>query len=128
MKNFIITILLITILCSCRSTKYIEVPVEVEKIKTEYIVDHRVDSIYEKDSINIYSKNDTIFIYKERVQNKFIYKIDTVIKTDSIPYLVETKTVTTKEVNILKWYQKILMYLGIFALGIGVLLLYKKFN
>lgn len=128
MKNFIITIVLVTILCSCRSTKYIEVPVEVEKIKTEYIVDHRVDSIYEKDSINIYSKSDTIFIYKEKVQNKFIYKTDTVIKTDSIPYLVETKTVTTKEVNILKWYQKILMYLGIFALGIGVLLLYKKFN
>lgn len=128
MKNFIITIVLVTILCSCRSTKYIEVPVEVEKIKTEYIVDHRVDSIYEKDSINIYSKSDTIFIYKQKVQNKFIYKTDTVIKTDSIPYLVETKTVTTKEVNILKWYQKILMYLGIFALGIGVLLLYKKFN
>lgn len=128
MKNFIITIVLVAILCSCKSIKYIEVPVEVEKIKTEYIVDHRVDSIYEKDSINIYSKSDTIFIYKERVQNKFIYKTDTVIKTDSIPYLVETKTVTTKEVNILKWYQKILMYLGIFALGIGVLLLYKKFN
>lgn len=128
MKNFIITIVLVTILCSCKSIKYIEVPVEVEKIKTEYIVDHRVDSIYEKDSINIYSKNDTIFIHKERVQNKFIYKTDTVIKTDSIPYLVETKTVTTKEVNILKWYQKILMYLGIFALGIGALLLYNKFN
>ena len=128
MKNFIITIVLVTILCSCRSTKYVEVPVEVEKIKTEYVVDHRVDSIYERDSLNIYSKNDTIFIYKERARNKFIYKTDTVIKTDSIPYLVETKTVTTKEVNILKWYQKILMYLGIFALGIGVLLLYKKFN
>lgn len=128
MKNFIITIVLVTILCSCRSTKYIEVPVEVEKIKTEYIVDHRVDSIYERDSINIYSKSDTIFIYKQKVQNKFIYKTDTVIKTDSIPYLVETKTVTTKEVNILKWYQKILMYLGIFTLGIGALLLYNKFN
>ena len=128
MKNFIITIILVTILCSCKSTKYIEVPVEVEKIKTEYIIDHRVDSIYEKDSINIYSKNDTIFIHKERIRNKFIYKTDTIIKTDSIPYLVETKTVTTKEVNVLKWYQKILMYLGIFALGIGALLLYKKFN
>ena len=128
MRNFIITIILVTILCSCKSTKYIEVPVEVEKIKTEYIVDHRVDSIYERDSINIYSKSDTIFIYKERVQNKFIYKTDTVVKTDSIPYLVETKTVTTKEINILKWYQKMFMYLGIFALGIGALLLYKKFN
>ena len=96
MKNFIITIVLVTILCSCRSTKYIEVPVEVEKIKTEYIVDHRVDSIYERDSINIYSKSDTIFIHKEKVRNKFIYKTDTIIKTDSIPYLVETKTVMIK--------------------------------
>lgn len=128
MRKFIITIVLATILCSCESTKYIEVPVEVEKVKTEYIVDHRVDSIYEKDSVNIYSKSDTVFIYKEKVQNKFIYKTDTIVKTDSIPYLVETETITTKEVNILKWYQKILMYLGIFALGIGALLLYKKFN
>lgn len=128
MRKFIITIVLAIILCSCKSTKYIEVPVEVEKIKTEYIVDHRVDSIYEKDSVNIYSKSDTVFIYKEKVQNKFIYKTDTIVKTDSIPYLVETETITTKEVNILKWYQKILMYLGIFSLGIGALLLYKKFN
>lgn len=128
MRKFIITIVLVTILCSCESTKYIEVPVEVEKVKTEYIVDHRVDSIYEKDSVNIYSKSDTVFIYKEKVQNKFIYKTDTIVKTDSIPYLVETETITTKEVNILKWYQKILMYLGIFVLGIGALLLYKKFN
>lgn len=102
MRKFIIAIVLSTILCSCQSTKYIEVPVEVEKVKTKYIVDHRVDSIYEKDSVNIYSKSDTVFIYKERVQNKFIYKTDTVVKTDSIPYLVETEIITTKEVNILK--------------------------
>lgn len=128
MRKFIMTIVLVFLLCSCGSTKYIEVPVEVEKVRTEYIIDHRVDSIYEKDSTDRYSKNDTIFIYKEKIKNRFIYKTDTIVRTDSIPYLVETKITTTKEVNVLKWYQKALMYLGIFTLGAGALLIYKKFN
>ena len=119
---------LLILLTGCTSTKYVEVPVETEKIKTEYITDHKVDSVYIRDSVNVYIKNDTIFIYKERFNNKYIYKTDTIIKMDSIPYLVETKITTTKEVNVLTWYQKILMYLGIFALGVGIFLIYNKLN
>lgn len=56
----------ILLLCSCRSTKYIEVPVEVERVKIEYVdkfqkdsLDTR-DSIYVSDSVFIFVKGDTI--------------------------------------------------------------------
>ena len=91
MRKFILTLVLALSLSACTTTKYIEVPVEIEKVRTEYIIDHRVDSIYERDSTDRYSKNDTIFIYKEKVKNRYIYKTDTIVRTDSIPYVVETK-------------------------------------
>lgn len=128
MRKFILTLVLALFLSACTTTRYIEVPVEIEKIKTEYIIDHRVDSIYERDSTDRYSKNDTIFIYKEKVKNRYIYKTDTIVRTDSIPYVVETQITTTKEVNVLKWYQKALMYLGLCTLGALVFMVYRKFN
>jgi uncharacterized lipoprotein YehR (DUF1307 family) len=128
MRKFILTLVLALSLSACTTTKYIEVPVEIEKVRTEYIIDHRVDSIYERDSTDRYSKNDTIFIYKEKVKNRYIYKTDTIVRTDSIPYVVETKITTTKEVNVLKWYQKALMYLGLSTLGALVFMVYRKFN
>ena len=128
MRKFILTLVLALFLSACTPTRYIEVPVEVEKIKTEYIIDHRVDSIYERDSTDRYSKNDTIFIYKEKVKNRYIYKTDTIVRTDSVPYVVETQITTTKEVNVLKWYQKALMYLGLCTLGALVFMVYRKFN
>ena len=47
MRKFILTLVLALSLSACTTTKYIEVPVEIEKVRTEYIIDHRVDSIYE---------------------------------------------------------------------------------
>lgn len=128
MRKFILTLVLALSLSACTTTKYIEVPVEIEKVRTEYIIDHRVDSIYERDSTDRYSKNDTIFIYKEKVKNRYIYKTDTIVRTDSIPYVVETKITTTREVNVLKWYQKALMYLGLTTLGALEYMIYRKFN
>ena len=56
----------ILLLCSCRSTKYIKVHVEVERVKSEYVdkcqkdgLDTR-DSIYVADSVLIFVKGDTI--------------------------------------------------------------------
>ena len=59
-----------------------------------------------RDSTDRYSKNDTIFIYKEKVKNRYIYKTDTIVRTDSIPYVVETKITTTREVNVLNGIRK----------------------
>jgi CO dehydrogenase/acetyl-CoA synthase epsilon subunit len=107
-----IVIFLAILVASCTTTKYIEKPVEVEKIKTEYITKYITDSIYTKDSVDRYIINDTIYIYKEKIRTRYINKHDTISKVDSIPYYIKTTVTEVKEVNKIKWYQMFLMLLG----------------
>jgi hypothetical protein len=100
------------VVVSCTTTKYIEKPVEVEKIKTEYITKYITDSISVKDSIDRYKLNDTVYIYKESTKIRFINKHDTISRIDSIPYYIKTTVTKVEEVNKIKWYQKLLMLLG----------------
>jgi hypothetical protein len=48
-KYLILSLGLLTVLQGCKTKEYIEVPVEVEKVKIEYV--HKLDSIYLHDSI-----------------------------------------------------------------------------
>lgn len=86
-------------LCGCRS-KYIEVPVPVDKIQyvDRYInrTDSftRMDSVYFHDSISVYARGDTVFLdkwhYKDRIKLVNTKSKDTVLvtKIDSIPKIV----------------------------------------
>lgn len=124
MKKLIIYILILLCLYSCKTTKYIEVPKEV--IKTEYKTNIKYDSIYVKDSISIKAINDTIFIEKIKIYNKYKNIIDTVIKIDT---LKETELITneiTKEVNHLKTWQVLLMIVGSISIFYIVLKLLNK--
>lgn len=99
------------LITSCKVQKeIIEVPVET--IKTEYIHDTKIDSVFVKDSIDRWMKGDTIFIYKEHTKYKYINKTDTIIKIDSIPKIIKTEIIKEVKVNHIKWYQKILMCIG----------------
>lgn len=118
-KLLFIIPLLIFIACSSKRQvidNYVEVPVPVETIKTEYIHDIRIDSVFVKDSIDRWRSGDTVYIYKEHIGFKYVNKIDTVIKTDTIPKIIEVKQkvekITEVEVNHLKWYQSALMWVG----------------
>lgn len=99
------------LLASCTSTKY----VPVETVRTEYRTRDsiRYDSIYQRDSVYLMFKGDTVYKYKEKYLYKYLFlnKTDTVIKTDSIqvPYPVE------KQLS--KW-QAIKIELGGWAFGI----------
>lgn len=130
----IFLILLLFILGSCWSPKYIEVP--VEKVKTVYVNNtsqdstNKFDSIYIYDSIYIKEKGDTIYSYKEKTKYKIQFKdriinnSDTVIKIDSIdkPVIVEKEV----QVNKIYWWQKCLMYTGLlFLIGL-IVKLYNK--
>lgn len=107
---FIFTFLLL-IICSCGTTKYIEVPKEIEKTKIEYKELVKYDSIYIKDSVDRFIKNDTVFIYKEKTKFEYKYKYDTITIKDSIQY---PQYITNEiEVNKLKKWQIVLMCLGI---------------
>lgn len=116
MRDFIYLLLLSAVLSSCRSIKY----VPMESVKTEYKTRDmtRYDSIYQKDSIYMFLKSDTVY----RTEVKYRYKCltvnrnDTVLKTDSIltPYLVE-KQMT-------KW-QAIKIELGGWAFGVVIVVI-----
>lgn len=120
---FIIPILLFLISCSTQK-QIIEVPVET--IKTEYIHNTKIDSVYVRDSIDRWREGDTVFIYKEHTQYKYLNKTDTIIKVDSIPKIVKIETVKEVEVNHIKWYQEVLMWIGgIMSLILTGYIIYK---
>lgn len=137
MNKWILVFLLL--LCSCKSTKYIEVPVEVEKVRIEYVdkfqkdsIDTR-DSIYVADSVFIYVKGDTVtqvqksYIYKDKIIYKDKLVTDTVCKIDSIPYIKTVEKIV--EVNVIKSWQRNLMWIGgIVCLCILGVLFWKLFK
>ena len=53
---------------------------------TTYVERFRVDSVYKKDSVFVREKGDTVYIYKEKVREKYKLVRDTVrlVKVDSV--------------------------------------------
>lgn len=101
-------------------TKTVLVPVKETKI--EYRDRLRVDSIYNRDTIQIYGRNDTIF--KDVIRWRERFRVDTVsvVKIDSIPYPVEV----IQEVNRLtKWQRWRLTMLNIIG---GLTIVYIAFR
>ena len=116
MKRLIyIIILLILAICfvSCR-TQYIP----VESVRTEYKTRDsiRFDSIYQRDSVYMLVKGDTIYQYRYKYLYRYLTtnRTDTTLKHDSIPipYPVEKQ---------LSRWQTIKMELGGWAFGIIIL-------
>ena len=111
MRNFyyLCTLLLIMIISSCKTTtKIVEIPVET--IKKEYINSIKIDSVYVRDSIDRWQKGDTLYITKWHTKYKYINKVDTIVKTDSIPKIMTIEKEV--RVNHVYWWQKTLMWLG----------------
>jgi hypothetical protein len=109
---YIITLLTSAIwFSSCRSIQHI--PIETVKHDSIYISKILHDSIYQRDSIYVDRKGDTVLIYKDRYLYKYKNLIDTmyISRTDSIqvPYPIEKQ--------LTKW-QSMKLELGGWALGI----------
>lgn len=111
--NFVCIIILFLTL-SCTSTKYVEVPIET--VRTEYINQLKRDSIYIHDSINTIIKGDTVYKTSTKYIYKHIYYKDTVLVRDTIPKVITKEIAKEVEVNKLKWYQTVLIYLGLGSL------------
>lgn len=122
MKKLVLVVIAVLSFSACRTiTKTIEVPVEipVEVVKKEYIHDTKIDSVYIRDSIDRWQKGDTLFITKYSTKYKYLNRVDTILKVDTIPKIISTTIEKKVEVNHIYWYQKTLMWLG----GIAVILL-----
>lgn len=123
MRSLIYIIVVFMLVASCSTKRvveqqFVEVPVPVETVKIEYIHDTKIDSVFVRDSIDRWMRGDTVYIYKEHTGYKYIFRTDTVIRTDTIPTIVELENKSIKEVtkevevNHIKWYQKFLMWMG----------------
>lgn len=73
--------------CSCATDR---IPVERVKIVERMRDSIRYDSVYIHDSTYIYDRGETIYQYKQNTEYRYLFvnKTDTVIKVDSIPYIV----------------------------------------
>lgn len=110
MKRYLLIASLL-LLFGCSSTKYVEVPVET--VRTEYINQLKRDSVYIHDSINVLIKGDTIYKTTTKYIYKYVHSKDTLLIRDTIPKIVTKEITKEVEVNKLKWYQTMLIYLGL---------------
>jgi hypothetical protein len=89
--------------------------VPVEKVKIEYRDRLRIDSVYNRDTVNIYERGDTVYLQTIKWRERFKFDTVIVVRTDSIPYPVEV----VREVNVLtKWQRLRLNALNIIVLVI----------
>lgn len=112
---YILTIFLMPGICftSCRSIKY--VPVETVRIEYKTRDSIRFDSIYQRDSVLMLVKGDTV--YKEKY--KYLYRYLTINKTDTVMVTDTIQVPYPVEKQLTKW-QKIKQELGGLALGIAL--------
>lgn len=53
---------------------------------TTYVQSVKVDSTFRKDSVFVKEKGDTVYIYKERIRDRYVFRHDTLrlVKVDSV--------------------------------------------
>lgn len=90
-RNILVLAAAVSLFYGCCATK------EVIKWQrdTTYIEKIQVDSIYKRDSVMVREKGDTVYIYKEKIRDRYRLIRDTVrlVKIDSVdrPYPVEVE-------------------------------------
>ena len=87
-------LLLVVLLAAACSPRIVESI--TTKHDTTYVERLRIDSLYQRDSVFVREKGDTVFIYTEKVRDRFRLLRDTVrlVQIDSVAYE------TVKEVKV----------------------------
>ena len=110
---------ILSVFTGCK-TKTVLVP--VEKVKIEYRDRLRIDSVYNRDTVNIYERGDTVYLHTIKWRERFKFDTVSVVRVDSIPYPVEV----IQEVNKLtKWQRWRLNALNIIAIIIVAYIVIK---
>ena len=123
MKKYILHVaILMIILLSISGCKPKQILVPITETKIEFRERFRVDSVYNRDTLMLFSQNDTVYLQTIKWRERFRIDTISVVKVDSIPYTVEV----VKEVNKLtKWQQIRLSALNILLLIIVIYVLIK---
>jgi hypothetical protein len=90
-----------------------------------YIDRLKRDSIYQRDSIYIIVKGDTVFKYqyKYSYRDKLVRDTVAVVRRDSIPYPVEVSKYVERK---LSWWQTTLLWSGALAWLLIILMLWRN--
>ncbi len=100
--RLILLIPLLAILSLFTGCKTKTVLIPVEKVKIEYRDRLRVDSVYNRDTVNIYERGDIVYLQTIKWRERFKFDTVSVVRVDSIPYPVEV----IREVNKLTRWQR----------------------
>lgn len=126
MKQYLFLIFACLLVAGCRTKKELITETEVVPLTNSHVEyrDRAVlqhDSIFFHDSVFVKQAGDTVYIdrwhlrYKQRLQHDTVR----VIQCDTIEKPVRI-TIQKPVKQPLKWYEKLLMALGIGSIGIGV--------
>lgn len=107
--------------CSPRIVE-VERPVVVEQTHTQTHTDIVRDTLIWRDSVYHYVQGDTVRIERWHHVANVSKMIVTDTIRDTIPRIVTVKETVVQEVNRLRWWQKVLMTVGI--IGIIVMMLF----
>lgn len=112
-----VMLLLFAVVSSCK-TRYIttEVPVVVEHTSVQHHTDIVRDTLLMRDSVWHYVQGDTCIIerWHHAVKVERVLVADTI--RDTIPQVVTQRIAEVREVNVLRWWQSALMWLGMAAM------------
>ena len=114
---------LLLCMCSCTTTKYVEVP-GPSHTDTTYITKWQHDSIFQRDSIHVTEKGDTVTI--DRWHTKYVEKV----RTDTMQHIVRDTIPKPYPVEVevpaqLTWWQQTRLHIAnilLWALGIFVVI------
>lgn len=113
----LIAVLVAFLLTGCRTIRYVPVERHTIEYKDRYVI----DSIYNRDTVQIFTRGDTV--YNNVIKWRERYRVDTLtyFKTDSVPVIVEVD----KYINQLtKWQRWRLNALNVIVAGLLVWLLF----
>ena len=118
---FVTLMLVMSAVCSCSTTRVGERIVR----DSVYIDRLKRDSIYQRDSIYIIVKGDTVFKYqyKYSYRDKLVRDTVAVVRRDSIPYPVEVSKYVERK---LSWWQTTLLWSGVLAWLLIILILWRN--
>ena len=118
---FVLLMLVMSAVCSCSTPRVGERIVR----DSVYIDRLKRDSIYQRDSIYIIVKGDTVFKYqyKYSYRDKLVRDTVAVVRRDSIPYPVEVSKYVERK---LSWWQTTLLWSGILAWLLIILMLWRN--
>ena len=112
--KWMLLLAILSLFAGCK-TKTVLVP--VDRVKIEYRDRLRIDSVYNRDTFNIYERGDTIYLQDIKWRERFKFDTVSVVRVDSIPYPVEVVTEVNKLTKWQRWRLNALNIIAIIIVG-----------